>query len=229
VAAVTGAVGDRDTVPGQAGAARQQQRLVGLDHKQVVGLLVAHQELGGLGVCVQRISGHHHTGQVQVGQQLGEGGDFLGGATDLALGQHRAAGMLHRRQQVHRTAVISRHLGAGAAQALAVDGNRPPPAGRPTGTLPVGQPGADHTGQHLGVQARHRPADGGLGRDREVAGGVVAGAERGPDLLGRIDGPFGDRGERPRPARTAAAAMARMVTSRWRRPRALLGSGTAAR
>jgi hypothetical protein len=32
-----------------------------------------------------------------------------------------------------------------------------------------------------------------------VAGGVVAGAERGPDGLGRVGDPLGDRGDRPRP------------------------------
>jgi hypothetical protein len=30
-----------------------------------------------------------------------------------------------------------------------------------------------------------------------VVGGVAAGAERGPHRLGRIGGPFGDRGKRP--------------------------------
>jgi translation initiation factor IF-2 len=47
VAAVTGAVQHRDAVPGQALAARQQGGLVGLDTKQVVGVLLADQELGG--------------------------------------------------------------------------------------------------------------------------------------------------------------------------------------
>jgi hypothetical protein len=30
-----------------------------------------------------------------------------------------------------------------------------------------------------------------------VVGGIATGAERGPDRLGRIGGPFGDRGDRP--------------------------------
>jgi hypothetical protein len=30
-----------------------------------------------------------------------------------------------------------------------------------------------------------------------VAGGLLAGAERGPDRLGRVGGPLGDRGDRP--------------------------------
>src|SRR4029453_14536442 len=46
------------------------------------------------------------------------------GRADLALGQHRAALVVHRRQQVHRAAVTVRRVGA--AQRLAVDGHRPP-------------------------------------------------------------------------------------------------------
>jgi hypothetical protein len=129
VATVTGAIQHGNTVPGQAGAARQQGRLVGLDDKQVVGLLVGDQELGSLRVGLQRVGGDHRPGQVEWGQQWLEGGDVLGRAADLALGQHRAAGVVHRRQQVHRAAVAARRLGAGATQGLAVDGDRPPAAG----------------------------------------------------------------------------------------------------
>jgi hypothetical protein len=113
------------------------------------------------------------------------------------LGQHSAAGVVHTGQQVHRAAVTA--WGAGAAQRLAVDGDRPPPAAWGLATVSVRQPRADGAGQDVGVQAREHPADGGLGRDGEVVGGVAAGAERGPDLLGRVGGPFGDRGDRPRP------------------------------
>jgi hypothetical protein len=65
VAAVTGAVQHGDPVPGQAGAAVQQGRLVGLDLKQVVGALVADQELGGLRVGVERVGGDDRPGQVE--------------------------------------------------------------------------------------------------------------------------------------------------------------------
>jgi hypothetical protein len=65
--------------------------------------------------------------------------------------------------------------------------------------VPVGQPCAHRSGQGVGVQAHQGAADGGLGRDAPVAGSVVAGAERGPDRLGRISGPLGDRGDRPGP------------------------------
>jgi hypothetical protein len=63
----------------------------------------------------------------------------------------------------------------------------------------VGQPCADRAGHRVWVQARKRPADGGLGWDAPVAGSLLAGAERGPDRLGRVGGPLGDRGDRPGP------------------------------
>ena len=113
VAAVAGAVQDGDAMPGQTGAAVQQHRLIGLDDKQVVGLLAGHQELGGLGVGVQRISGDHHPGQVEPVQQRGERGDLLGRAVDLVLGEHGAGGVVHRGEQVHRAPVAV--WGAGAA------------------------------------------------------------------------------------------------------------------
>jgi hypothetical protein len=169
-------------VPGQAGAARQQRGLVGLDHQQVVRLLDADQELGSLGVGLQRIRGDDHPSKVQGRQQRGERGHLLGRAADLTLGQHLAGGVVHRRQQVHRAA--TRVCSAGAAQRLAVHRNGPPPAGRWTLRLPVGQPGADRAGQGVGIQARERATDGRLGRDGEAAGGLLAGAERGADRLG---------------------------------------------
>jgi len=115
VAAVASAVQDGDAVPGQAGAAVQQGGLVGLDDKQVVGLLCGHQELGGGGVGLERVGGDHHAGQLQAFQQRGEGGDLLGRAADLLLGQHRAGGVVHRGEQVHRPAIAIGCCGAAGA------------------------------------------------------------------------------------------------------------------
>jgi hypothetical protein len=86
---------------------------------------------------------------------------------------------------------------AGAAQGLAVHGHRPRPPRWLPSAVAVGEPGADGAGEGLRVQARQGPADGGLGGDGEVAGGVTAGTECGPDRLGSIGGPLGDRGHRP--------------------------------
>jgi hypothetical protein len=108
--------------------------------------------------------------------------------------------VVHTGQQVDRAAVGGGPFGA--AQGLAVDGDRPP-AGGGSARLPLSllaaQPGADGAGQDVGVQARQGSADGGLGRDAAVVGAIAAGPERGPDRLGCVGGPFGDRGDRPRP------------------------------
>jgi hypothetical protein len=103
-------------VPGQAGAAVQERGLVGLDGEQVVSLLAGDEELGGACVGVQRIGGDHGAGQVKVAQQRLELGDLTGGALDVALGEDRAGGVVHRGQQGDLPAVA-----AGAAQRLAVD------------------------------------------------------------------------------------------------------------
>jgi hypothetical protein len=86
--------------------------------------------------------------------------------------------VVHTGQQVRPAAVAT--CPAGAAEGLAVDGDRPPQGGRGSGThsLPVGQPGADRSGQGVGVQAGKGAADGGLGRDGEAAGGVAAATGR---------------------------------------------------
>ena len=122
----------------------------------------------------------------------------------------------------------------GAAQRLAVDGHRPLPwplrGGGVVVAVACDQPVAHCGGQGVGVQPAEGAADGGLGGDQEAAGEwVVAGAERGPDWLGGVGGPLGDGANERAPVSTAAAAMARMATRGWRRPRAARGSGTAAR
>jgi hypothetical protein len=116
------------------------------------------------------------------------------------LGEHGAAGVVHRGPQVDLPAVLL----LGAAEGLAVDRPQPPmPATALTlvrawaGAVAVGQPRADHGGQQVGVQAAQGSADRGLGWDRPAGGGVSAGAERGPDRLRGIGGPLGDRGHRP--------------------------------
>jgi hypothetical protein len=88
-----------------------------------VGLLAGDQELGGVGVGVQRVGGDDHASQVQAVQQGLEGRDLAGGAVDLALGEHRAGGVVHRGHQVDLAAVGC----AGTAERLAVDRDGPPP------------------------------------------------------------------------------------------------------
>jgi hypothetical protein len=236
VAAVTGTVQHGDAVPGQAGAAGQQGRLVGLDHQQVVRLFLGHQELGSLRVGLERVGGDDHAGEVEIGQQRPNAGDLLRGAADLVLGQHHAAGVVHRRQQVHRAATAGG--GAGATQGLAVDRHRALPwpprwawptlwlrswrwrsasqaptaaaralaSSRPSVRRMVASAG---TAQWSGA-SRQAPSAARTGWGASVAHSAMAANERAP-------------------ASTAAAARARMAISGWRRPRALRGSGMVAR
>jgi hypothetical protein len=69
VAAVAGTVAHGDVVPGQGGAAVQQDGLVGLDREQVMSLLAGDQELGGVGAGCAGVGGDHRPSKVQVGQQ----------------------------------------------------------------------------------------------------------------------------------------------------------------
>lgn len=176
---------------------------------------------------LERVGGDHHAGQVQRRKQRGERGDLLGRAGDLALGQHLAALLVHRRQQMRRAAVAAGT--SGAANGLAVHGHCPPLAGRPTLRLPVGQPGANSSGQGVWVQARKRAADGGLGRDTPVARACWRAPSAARTGWGESAAHSAIAAIDRAPVSTAAAAMARIASSGWRRPRTLLGSGTRAR
>jgi hypothetical protein len=97
--------------------------------------------------------------------------------------------VLHHGKQVDLAAVAS---GASERPAVHRQGTS-----TPVGVVTVGEPGADGGGQGVRVEAGEGPADGGLGRDGPMVGGVAVGAERGTDWLRDIGGPFGDRGHRP--------------------------------
>jgi hypothetical protein len=135
--------------------------------------------------------------------------------------------VIHRRQQVHRAAVTA--CRTGAAQPLAVDGNgrhrlaAGPRRSRSASQAPIAPARASAS------RASKRPADGDLGRDGEVAGGVVAGAECGEDRLGRVGGPFADRGDRPRPGQHRSGRQAQDRDQWVAAASAARGSGTLAR
>jgi hypothetical protein len=73
----------------------------------------------------RRVGGHDHAGKVQPVQQGLEGGHLTWGTVDLALGEHRAGGVVGRGEQVDSAAVA-----LGAAQRLAVDRDRTSPLAR---------------------------------------------------------------------------------------------------
>ena len=174
---------------------------------------------------LQRVSGDHHTGQVQVGPQWPEPGNLARRAVDLSLGKDGAGGVVHRGEQVDLPA-----LGvAGAAQRLAVDRDRPWPS---VGTVAVGQPGADRGARasassrarlrrivvSLGTAHTQWPVRG--SRRVPSAARTGWGASAAHSAMAAID---------RAPAKTAAAASTRMATSRCRRPARVLGSVTVAR
>jgi hypothetical protein len=121
------------------------------------------------------------------------------------LGQDRAGGVVHRREQVDRRVGVV----AAAAKGLAVDGDRPRrPAGRwPAGRwrwLLAGQPAADGAVQRVGVDAGQDAAHGRLCWWLEGAGPWVAAhvqrgqrGQRGQHLAGRVRGPLADGRQRP--------------------------------
>jgi hypothetical protein len=116
-------VGDGDLLPGQELELVVQRGLVAFDDQQVGGVLVGDQPVGVLTLGVHGVGGDDPSGQVQAVQQRPEPGDLIGLGVDVDLSQDGTAGVLHRRQQVHRCGVVV----AAAAQGLAVDGDCLPP------------------------------------------------------------------------------------------------------
>ena len=194
VAAVAGTVGDGDLAPGEAGELVVEGGLVGLDDQQVGGVLVGDQPVGVLALGVHGVGGDHGAGEVHAVQQRLEPGDLVGGGVHLGLGQDRVAGVVHRREQVHRQPGVM----AAAAQGLAVDRDRPPPRRPGWGSLLVGQPAADDQVQRVRVDAGQHPARGRLaGWPPDPAQRVAAHPKRGQDRRGRVGGPLADRGQGP--------------------------------
>jgi hypothetical protein len=122
-AAVPGVAGDaagRDLPPGQRLDPGVQQRLVGLHHGDVAGLLLPGQPVQVRPHRVQGIEGDHGTGQVQGLQEFGEVAGLVVLDVDLEVVQEAAA-MLSGAQQVDPGAVAA----AGSPRGLAVHGHRP--------------------------------------------------------------------------------------------------------
>jgi hypothetical protein len=95
-----------------------------LDGQDVVRVLGRDQELGVLALGVQRVGGDHRPGQLQRRQQRRKGGDFVGLAVHLSLGEYRAGLLVCRGQQVAGLAIAAGM--PGAAHRLAVYRHRPP-------------------------------------------------------------------------------------------------------
>ena len=198
VAAVAGAVQHRDAMPGQALAARQQRGLVGLDTEQVVGVLVADQELGGLRVGLEGVGRDHGPGEVEIGQQWSEGRDLFGCATDLALGQHprvvwsmqasRCAGRPSAptprapRRVLPSIATARRRLAAGLGHSRSRSASHAPTA-------------AARASASRRARVRRMVASAGTAKWPGASRRAPSAARTG---WGASAAPFGDRGDRPR-------------------------------
>jgi hypothetical protein len=205
-------------MPGKLGAALEQGGLVALDGQQVVRPLGDHEELGGVAVGLQRIGGDHRIGQVQVGQQWLQPGDLARCAVDLALGNHRTVAWsiaasrwtcrpsrrAPRRVLPSTATAPRRRLGLGLRSvsqapmaAASASGSR-----RARVRRIVASAGTD---QNPGA-SRRAPSAARTGWGASAAHSAIAASERAP-------------------VKTAAAVMARIATSEWRRPRGFAGRG----
>ena len=122
-AAVPGVTGDaagRHLPPGQRLDPGVQQRLVLLDHRDVVGFLLPDQPVQVRPHRVQGIEGHHGTGQVQRFQEPGEVAGLVVLDVDLQVIQQVAA-VLGDAEKMNPGAVRA----AGAAGGLAIHRHGP--------------------------------------------------------------------------------------------------------
>ena len=223
MAPVAGAVQAREHGARQAGAAVEQGGLVGLDRQQVVGLLRATRN-SAAARWVWSASAVTTVPARSSGASKGAKAGTSSGApptwrwvTTARVAWPIAASRWTGRPSPPAPRAPRRVLPSTATAH---------PAGWGSGRSRSGRPGARHGGgQDVGVQAGQGAADRGLGRQRQSRRGVATSAERGTHRLGRISGPFGDRGQGLGAGHTAAAASARIPTNGWRWPRVLAGWG----
>jgi len=193
-----------DVAPGRTADPLVQRRVVLLDDGHVVSAAVV--QIGGVTVLgVQGVRGDHGSGQADAVQERGKGGDLVALAGDLALGED-GAGVVHRRQQFGRCPVP----GAGAADGLAVHGDRPPLTPTPglscgawphwgvTRRLSVLDTGLQIAGESvvegIAVDAFEDPADGRRMRHEEQAGQRIGQKHEGSQgVRGRVVDPLADR------------------------------------
>jgi hypothetical protein len=196
-------------------------------------VLVGDQPVGVLSLGVQRIRGDDGGGQVQALQHRPEPRDLVGGVVYVCLAQHGVAGVVHRREQVHRRGVVAplpRRV-LPSTRPPAVTGQLTMVAGR-WGGMAAGGPAI---GRWPGPRASGstRPS---TRRTAASVGGrkaPVGGSRRVPSAASTW--PAASWAHSPitpndlAPASTAQAATASTAPSACRRPRRCLGSGIWAR
>ncbi len=217
VPAATGDVLGGGVLPRQPSQRVEQRLLVALHGHDVVGLLVLDQKAGLVGGGVQGVTGDGDAGDVERGQQRGQGGDPCG-----LLRHPRLADRTSSRGKRGDQAGGRAGGGAGAAGGLAVHRHL-------VGAFRVASQQVNQTtGAHTTQQPLHRGRGRGRGRrPAEAERPLGSGTEPGQGVLGLVSGPLADRTDRTRPGQHRAAA-GQQHRGQWRRPRRSRGSGNPA-
>jgi DDE_Tnp_1-associated len=163
--------------------------------------------------------------QFQPLQQRCEGGDLFGCAADLALGQHRAGGVVHRRQQVHRCGLVVAPWAPRNVLPSTATARRRAWSWRSRSAsqapIAVARASASRRARvRRMVASAGTPKQPGACWRAPRAARTGWGASAAHSAIAVID---------RAPASTAAAASPKIASSEWRRPRAARGSGTRAR
>jgi hypothetical protein len=163
-----------------------------------VTIAVGRDVRGGGVAGVRRVSGHHHTAQVNTMQQRPHLGDLVGAGGNPVLGDHDRLGMGQRGEQLDLAAFGAARLDR-VADGLAVDGDRDQCVGLLAGVnLLAGrvprdragpgfgpQPGADPPIRGIGVDAVRHTTDRGRTGDDVFAGPWVHATSRQGQQVGR--------------------------------------------
>ena len=159
----------------QAGQFVEELGLIGFDHQKKVGLFFFHQMVGRGGLSVESIGADQGAAQVQVPEQVLEGGDFIGFGRDLDLAAKELGLGLQGAEELDALAV---DFGGGAG-AFAVDGQC-----GDARVLEVGaQPIVDESIQFPGVQTLEDAADGCFAGSDEFAGYAAAAGAQATELV----------------------------------------------
>src|SRR5208337_1608830 len=154
----------------QAGQLVEELGLIGFDDQEKVGLFFFHQMVGRGDLSVEGVGADQGAAQVQIPEQVFEGGDFIGLGRDLDWAAEELGVGVQGAKELYALAV---DFGGGAG-AFAINGQR-----GDAGVLGVGaQPVVDEAVQFHGVQALEDAADGGFTGGVELAGfAATAGAQ----------------------------------------------------
>src|SRR5271157_2098076 len=155
---------------GQAGQFVEELGLIGFNDSEVVGLFFFHHMVSGGGLSIEGVGADQGAAQVQVSEQVLEGGDLIGFGRDLDLAAKELGVGVQGAEELDALAV---DFGSGA-RAFAIDGQCGDARVFEVGAQPI----VDQPVQLGGVQALEDAADGRFAGSDEFAGlAATAGAQ----------------------------------------------------